>query len=671
MIEKPVNKIDINGNVIKANDVNTVINIKITDVNNNPVNLENEIDYFYLVRNNKYYPVTDITFSNGEISFKLPNLYKGLYKIEIKDTKGSIYPANDDISILLNQSFESGKETEFISMKDSILKDVPEILNDYIIENEDKLKGEDGKDGKDGKDGRNGIDGKDGKNGIDGKDGKDGIDGKDGENGADSDGFISILEFGAIGNGLSDDTEYFELANSENLNVYLPKGYVFIVDNLTLENISVNGQGTLKRKDMSVNPMVRLSGHCTINGVKFIGNKDNQDSVNRTIIPIENAGNSVIENCTFSDFTSTLLNVYQSSPDVTIKNCQFHDTTNVNNGNIITIRSENCLIENNTFKEIGNGHCILLGLRSTDDLNLPVNNTMIKNNYFENTEHNAVTVEMYTTNTSVLNNYFLNNPQAIKCEHEDNTVKGVLIDGNTFRNISLRTALNLVVDDVVFINNNAKDLQGGAFFGNNYICGNNIFDNVGAIDGYSVSEITGAKGLIFGNIIRNATYNGILTQNSSVKDNKIDGCVNEGLRITGDGAVVLGNIFTDNKYGINAVSTVKNAIISNNNFKNNENNISITGSSRETVSILNNNNAGISDNSHGIFQGTTFSTGSVDIPHNLGVIPTHYNVNIESDIGSVVVVTSVNSVRIRCTVYDLEGLPITNTDVKLVWETKK
>ena len=49
MIEKPVNQIDISGNVIKANDVNTVINIKITDVNNNPVNLENEIEYFYLV----------------------------------------------------------------------------------------------------------------------------------------------------------------------------------------------------------------------------------------------------------------------------------------------------------------------------------------------------------------------------------------------------------------------------------------------------------------------------------------------------------------------------------------------------------------------------------------------------------------------------------------------
>src|SRR5699024_12736446 len=109
-------------NIIKANDINSVINIKITDVNNSPVNLENEIEYFYLVRNNKYYPVTDITFNNDVISFKLHNLYKVLYKIEIKDKKGSIYQANEDVSILLNHSFESGKESEFINMKDNNLK---------------------------------------------------------------------------------------------------------------------------------------------------------------------------------------------------------------------------------------------------------------------------------------------------------------------------------------------------------------------------------------------------------------------------------------------------------------------------------------------------------------------------------------------------------------------
>ena len=172
MIEKPVNQIDIDSNIIKANDVNTVINIKITDVNDKTVNLENEIDYFYLVRNNKYYPVTDISFNNELISFKLPNLYKGLYKIEIKDKQGSIYPADDSISILLNQSFESGKESVFINMKDSILKDVPEILDDYITKNEEKFKGKDGEKGDKGDKGEKGDKGDKGDPGEKGADGK-------------------------------------------------------------------------------------------------------------------------------------------------------------------------------------------------------------------------------------------------------------------------------------------------------------------------------------------------------------------------------------------------------------------------------------------------------------------------------------------------------------------
>ena len=43
MSERPVNQIELDSNIIKAQDINSVINIKITDVNNKPLNLENEI----------------------------------------------------------------------------------------------------------------------------------------------------------------------------------------------------------------------------------------------------------------------------------------------------------------------------------------------------------------------------------------------------------------------------------------------------------------------------------------------------------------------------------------------------------------------------------------------------------------------------------------------------
>src|SRR5699024_1972255 len=183
MSEKPVNQIEIDSNIIKANDINSVINIKITDVNNNPVNLESEIEYFYLVRNNKYYPVTNISFNNDTISFKLPNLYKGLYKIEIKDKKGSIYPANDDVSILLNKSFEICKESEFINMKDSILKDVPELVTEYINDNPERFKGDKGDPGEKGERGETGFKGNKGDKGEQGIQGIKGDKGDPGEKG--------------------------------------------------------------------------------------------------------------------------------------------------------------------------------------------------------------------------------------------------------------------------------------------------------------------------------------------------------------------------------------------------------------------------------------------------------------------------------------------------------
>lgn len=87
----------------------------------------------------------------------------------------------------------------------TIANNLPTLVNDYVAEHKEELKGGDGKDGKDGKDGVNGVDGKsvtvikndngadvvdgygnvvtitngaDGKNGVNGQNGADGKDGK-------------------------------------------------------------------------------------------------------------------------------------------------------------------------------------------------------------------------------------------------------------------------------------------------------------------------------------------------------------------------------------------------------------------------------------------------------------------------------------------------------------
>ena len=88
------------------------------------------------------------------------------------------------ISILLNQSFESGKEAEFINMKDSILKDVPEIVTDYINDNPERFKGEKGDKGDKGD---TGVKGDKGDPGVKGDKGDPGVKGDKGDPGVKGD----------------------------------------------------------------------------------------------------------------------------------------------------------------------------------------------------------------------------------------------------------------------------------------------------------------------------------------------------------------------------------------------------------------------------------------------------------------------------------------------------
>lgn len=179
MDKHPVNTIESVGNTIKVNDLNTPIKLIFKDVNGETVSLKDNIDYFYMTKDDfKYYSVDNITFDNDGLIFKLPVLNKGLYKIEIKDKNGSIYPAGDELKILLKNSYEAGKEAYYTSYREDILNSVEPIIIEYIKDHPDDFKGVKGDKGDPGRNGRDGLDGRDG---VDGEKGEKGDPGKDGE----------------------------------------------------------------------------------------------------------------------------------------------------------------------------------------------------------------------------------------------------------------------------------------------------------------------------------------------------------------------------------------------------------------------------------------------------------------------------------------------------------
>src|SRR5699024_1844391 len=139
MEHRPVNKIQGHNNTIKVNDLSSQIKLIVKDANNETVSLENKIEYFYLFKDNKkFFPVDDIEFTHDSLLFRVPPLRRGLYKIEIKDTDGHIYPAGDDVHILLKKSFDGGKELEYTTMKEEVLNAVEPIIINHIQENPEK-----------------------------------------------------------------------------------------------------------------------------------------------------------------------------------------------------------------------------------------------------------------------------------------------------------------------------------------------------------------------------------------------------------------------------------------------------------------------------------------------------------------------------------------------------
>src|SRR5699024_11469841 len=135
MEQRPVNTIQGHNNTIKVNDLSSQIKLTIKGDNDENVSLENKIDYFILYKDDKkFFTVDDIEFTDDGLLFRIPPLRRGQYKIEIQDTDGHIYSAVDDVEILLIESFEGGKESKFITMKDSVIKDVPEIVINYMEE---------------------------------------------------------------------------------------------------------------------------------------------------------------------------------------------------------------------------------------------------------------------------------------------------------------------------------------------------------------------------------------------------------------------------------------------------------------------------------------------------------------------------------------------------------
>jgi len=421
---------------------------------------------------------------------------------------------------------------------------------------------------------------------------------------------ISVKDFGAVGNGITDDTDAVQAAITAAYggSLYVPEGVYLVTAVTAIDSIYIYGEGTLKQKpDSGTSQMLLLSGsskNFSFYGLRFDGNQQGQTvKTGRTLsyggIGTANEVSSlVVDNCTFVNGCSVDIFVRNDSSRTTrelvqITRCRFlagYEATGAETATYISISSPvSYLIADNVVDFLGtpaakgrSGFVIQDGYSqaSTDRPR-----GAIVANIFEGVGRGGTDplgcIDLYTygeTITIVGNsiNRCYGRGIAIKADARNiaingNTVEGltdllsVSADGAIVCNTSVTTTAGGIVnvsgnsiynsssDGVVFT---GRDISGTYFASTVNINGNTV--STCTKRGITVTDIDDIT--ITANAITGATLQSVIIDKvrgvANVVGNTLTNCGSEALRIANSGGVkgmlnACGNVIAQNSwYGI-------------------------------------------------------------------------------------------------------------------------
>ena len=174
--------------------------------------------------------------------------------------------------------------------------------------------------------------------------------------------FVSALDFGAVGNGLNDDTTAIRAAVTASRAVFFPAGYTFRItaEIVVPDNTVLFGEGSIFVDQTTYVRAFRINGNSTVRGLTFRGtgaptavSTGLLGGQRGVAISSFNTNNVKILNCKFYGFVSTGFNVgadiveFGTGYAYEISQCYF-DTTNEGFGDIsASYSSGNVIIDKN------------------------------------------------------------------------------------------------------------------------------------------------------------------------------------------------------------------------------------------------------------------------------------------------------------------------------------
>ena len=358
---------------------------------------------------------------------------------------------------------------------------------------------------------------------------------------------VSVKDFGALGDGITDDTAAFLSAMTSSVQVYAPPG-TYILDNLVpvqANRLILDEAATLKHKDASTSDMIVTAFDLTIEGGTLDGNKANITQRNKAVLH-STSGELIVKSSTFNNSIFNAISItgtptFAHIDECTIKNMAEHSGVFNETTMAILVRGDTgsspvVWITNNTIthgsptspgKSPGG---IIVDGDAAESL-------QITGNFFDNIGQDFVSnfignVDLYTnSNSTIVSNNRVKNWffQPFKIQNSNNVlVTNNICDTNagtgTAAAINVQNARDIgsVFSNSIISNNIIKDAgtgfgitifgdAGNDDFWDRVVCSNNILENVNrGIEVKAASSI-----YLVDNILDNVTQQGVLISNVS------------------------------------------------------------------------------------------------------------------------------------------------------------
>lgn len=220
---------------------------------------------------------------------------------------------------------------------------------------------------------------------------------------------VSVKDYGAIGNGIADDTWAIQKAVDDNSNVLIPEGRYLITKPLLISsNHRIIGKNCVIEASSQEKVCVISGNEISIEGIEFDGRKQAIHG-----IWINRGCNCIrIKNCLLHHFYGTAIEqsnaiyIASQSDHIRVEKCSFNEIDAPLNGKIgdqcgscqgiLVMKVQNCIINKCIFdnvKSIEDGDCIQVYGGRIKDNHWDQSTVRIKNCTFNNVWHRAIKLQ--------------------------------------------------------------------------------------------------------------------------------------------------------------------------------------------------------------------------------------------------------------------------------------